>query len=561
MSNDLPSESTASTPESPLRKSGSQTEPNIERNGISTEKPEEEQLPDITGLKRALIIGPITLVYFLVMLDGAIVSTAIPQITDEFNSLLDVGWYGSAYQLASSAFVPLAGKIFTFFSTKWSFLGFFTVFELGSALCGAAQSSTMLIVGRAIAGLGASGLMNGILTILAAILPPHKIPRIMGLNVALGQIGLACGPLIGGALTEYSTWRWCFYINLPVGAVVGAILILLRVPEVKTKLPVREVLGTAVSKMDLLGLVLLWPAAIMFFLALQWGGTQYAWDSSRVIGLFVGAAATFAVFLGWEYRCGDDALIPYSMLRVRVIYSASATMFFFMGVMFISNYWLPIYFQAVKNDTPLMSGVHLLPTIIAQVMFAMTAGVLSRSKHADSSGSLIAEKFGYYLPWVLSGTALSTIGYGLLSLLTPTTPVAKWVGFQVLFGVGNGSAASGSYIAIQNTVSRASIPTAMAILILCQNLGAAIWLTLAQTVFSNSLHSALKKDAPGANAAAITAGGARMIRNIVSAQQLPGVLRAYSKGVDSTMYLGIGIGVVAFACAWGLGWKDIRKKT
>ncbi|KAF2228775.1 MFS general substrate transporter [Viridothelium virens] len=548
MSNDLPPDSAASAPESPPRDSVSQTEPSLERNGLSTEKPEEEQQPDITGLKRALIIMPITLVYFLIMLDGAIVSTAIPQITDEFKSLLDVGWYGSAYQLASSAFVPLAGKIFTYFSTKWSFLVFFTIFELGSALCGAAQSSPMLIVGRSIAGLGASGLMNGILTILAAILPPHKIPRVMGINVALGQIGLACGPLIGGALTEYSTWRWCFYINLPIGAVVGGILILLRVPELKPKPPVREVLGTAVSKMDLLGLVLLWPAAIMFFLALQWGGNQYAWDNSRVIGLFVGAAVTFAVFLAWEYRRGDDALMPYSMLRVRVIYSASATMFFFMGVMFIEHYWLPIYFQAVKNNSPLMSGVHLLPTIIAQVIFAMSSGVLT-------------EKLGYYLPWVLSGTALSTIGYGLLSLFNPTTSTGKWIGYQVLYGVGNGAAASGSYIAIQNTVPGASIPTAMAILILCQNLGAAIWLTLAQTAFSNSLHSALKKDAPGVNAEAITAGGARMIRDIVSAEQLPGVLRAYSKGVDATMYLGIGIGVLSFVCAWGLGWKDIRKKT
>ena len=148
--------------------------------------------------------------------------------------------------------------------------------------------------------------------------------------------------------------------------------------------------------------------------------------------------------------------------------------------------------------------------------------------------------------------------------------------------MGNGAAASGvrvylpflllpqtkllfltvsqSYIAIQNTVPRVSIPTAMAILILCQNLGAAVFLTLAQTVFSNSLHSAITKDAPGVSADAVLAGGARMIRTLVSAQQLPEVLRAYSKAVDSVMYLGIGLGGLAFVCAWGLGWKDIRKK-
>jgi len=169
-----------------------------------------------------------------------------------------------------------------------------------------------------------------------------------------------------------------FYINLPIGAIVGIILLGLNVPEIKAKPPVREVFHKAVSNMDLLGLFLLWPTAIMFFLALQWGGTKYAWDSSTVIGLFVGAAATFSVFLWWEHRCGDNALLPFSMLRMRVIYSASATMFFFMGAMLTAYYYLPIYFQAVKGDSPLMSGVHILPSIISQVIVTMSTGTLSK---------------------------------------------------------------------------------------------------------------------------------------------------------------------------------------
>jgi len=176
-----------------------------------------------------------------------------------------------------------------------------------------------------------------------------------------------------------------FYINLPIDAVVGGLLIFLGVPEVRPKPPVREVLGKAVSKMDLIGLVLLWPAAIMFFSALQWGGNRYAWDNSTVIGLFVGAAATLAMFLGWEYRRGDDALLPFSMLRVRVIHSASATMFFFVGAMFVQHYYLPIYFQAFKNNTPLKSGVYILPTIISQVILAMSSGTLSKYSLLPSS--------------------------------------------------------------------------------------------------------------------------------------------------------------------------------
>jgi hypothetical protein len=184
---------------------------------------------------------------------------------------------------------------------------------------------------------------------------------------------------------------------------------------------------------------------------------------------------------------------------------------------------------------------------------------------------------GFYLPWALTGSSLGTIAYGLYSTLDTTTSVGKWIGYQIIGGVGNGSAASSvryveqrqhcftdpeqSYIAIQNTVPRASIPTAMAILILCQNLGAAVFLTIAQTILNTSLGSAITKDAPGVDADAVLTGGATMVRKIVSAQKLPGVLQAYSTAIDSVMYLGIGLGGLAFVCAWGLGWKDIRKKT
>jgi len=160
--------------------------------------------------------------------------------------------------------------------------------------------------------------------------------------------------------------------------VVGVLLVLLHIPENKPKPPVLEVLGTAVHSLDLPGFTLIAPAAIMFFLALQYGGNQYAWNSSTVIGLFVGAAVTFALFLVWEHHRGDDAMVPFSMLKKRIIWSASGTMFFFMGVLFCGNFYLPIYFQAVKDDSALMSGVHILPTIIGQVLFAMMSGVMGR---------------------------------------------------------------------------------------------------------------------------------------------------------------------------------------
>ncbi|KAI1098442.1 MFS general substrate transporter, partial [Jackrogersella minutella] len=545
---DAPREVTAMSDRNPT----STSSPSSLQNGEAVEKDSAEHSQEfnhkyVTGIKLMLILSPITLVYFLLMLDGSIVSTAIPSITSEFNSLLDIGWYGGAYQLASSAFQPLSGKIYTYFSTKWCFLTFFFIFELGSVICGAAQSSVMLIIGRAIAGLGSSGLANGVMTIISATMPPHKQPLFMGINIGLGQIGIACGPLIGGAFTEYASWRWCFYVNLPCGAIVAALLLFRPIPEINPKPPIREVLGKAMGSLDLLGFTLIAPAAIMFFLALQYGGNQYAWDSSVVIGLFVGAAATFAVFLAWEHHKGDEAMLPFSMVRQRVIWSASGTMFFFMGGLYIANYYLPIYFQSILNDSALMSGVHILPTIITQVIFAMSAGVL-------------VTKLGYYLPWVVTGSAMVTIAYGLFSCLSPSSPTRDWIGYQILYGAGCGGAWTVSYVAIQNTIPTTQISIAMAILIFCQNLGGAVFLIAAQTIFSNGLREQIEQNVPGVDAEQVIAAGARSIRQLVSGEQLTGVLQAYSTSINNVMYLGIGVAGMSFLFCWGLGWKDIRVK-
>lgn len=380
------------------------------QNGDDAEKttpdgPSEHQLEYPTGLKRAFILLPVTLAYFLFFLDLAIVSTATPAITSRFNSLVDVGWYGGAYQLGGSAFQPLSGKIYKYFSTKasrpylhtrcdaksltrnhrtdtpiqWSFLAFFFVFELGSLLCGAAQSSSMFIIGRAIAGVGGSGIGNGALTIIAAVLPPRAQAQFMGVNVGLGQLGLALGPIVGGCFTKYVSWRWCFYINLPLGAPVAVLLLCMSVPDPESKPPVRQVLGTAIKSLDLPGFMLISPAAVMFLLGLQYGGNQYAWDSSVVLGLLVAAGVTFALFLAWEYRQGDEAMVPFAMLKHRIIWSAAGNMFFVLGSILVADFYLAIYFQAVHDDSPLMSGVHMLPTTLGMVIFTMTSGMMSMS--------------------------------------------------------------------------------------------------------------------------------------------------------------------------------------
>jgi MFS family permease len=256
----------------------------------------------------------------------------------------------------------------------------------------------MFIIGRAIAGAGSSGIANGALTIISAILPPRTQARVMGVNMGLGQLGLALGPIVGGLFTEYVSWRWCeclsphrnsyrflthtrvtigFYINLPIGGVVGIILLLCAIPDPEPKPPALEVLGTAAKSLDLPGFILICPAAIMFLLGLQFGGNEHAWNSPTVIGLLAAGLVTFLLFIVWESHVGDDAMVPLAMLKNRIIWSAAGNLFFLLAAVLVADFYLAIYFQAIHDDSPLMSGVHMLPTTLGIVLFTMISGIAS----------------------------------------------------------------------------------------------------------------------------------------------------------------------------------------
>ncbi|GIK06569.1 hypothetical protein Aspvir_002219 [Aspergillus viridinutans] len=420
------------------------------------------------------------------------------------------------------------------FPVKWVFLGFFTVFELGSLICGVATSSKMLIVGRAIAGMGSAGMANGALTIVAGAVPMHRRPVLVG--IMMGR------PLVGGALTTYTTWRWCFYINLPIGALVAALLVFTRIPEQREKGRAVEVLPTFFKTFDIIGFVLFAPAATQLLLALQYGGNQYAWDSATVIGLFCGAGAMFIVFLGWEHHMGKDAMIPFHVVRKRIVsYNCVVSMTLF-GITLTASYYLPIYFQAVRDKTALVSGVDLLPSVLCQLVMAVVSGALS-----------------YYLPFAILSGILNAVGCGLLSTLSPTTPTREWAGYQALIGFGRGAGMQMPMIAVQNAVLPDEMSTAMAILTFSQTIGAAIFLAAAQVLFSHGLRRTIPQYAPTVDPETVIAAGATGFRSIVSEASLPGVLLAYSKSIGHVFYLLAALSVVQFFFAWGMGWKNVGK--
>ncbi|KAJ9133828.1 MFS multidrug transporter [Pleurostoma richardsiae] len=503
----------------------------------------------ITGVKLHLIIFAITLCCFLMLLDSSILSTAVPVITNDFHALEDIGWYVSAYQLALSALQPLTGKFFTYFSLKWTFLVFFGLFELGSLLCGVAVSSKMLIIGRAVAGLGGSGLYNGGMTIIVACLPLQKRPTVTGIVMGCAQLGLIAGPLVGGALTEFTTWRWCFYINLPIGGLAAILLAVIHIPDQTEKQGFKAVVTdpNVWHKFDLTGSLLFVPAVVMLLLALHFGGGEYAWDSATVIGLFCGFGGALAVFLAWEWRAGEDAMVPLSMIRKQVVWASSLSGMFMFSSMFCITYFIPVFFQAILGATPVRSGVYMLPTMLSQLI----AGV--------SSGFLVS-KFGYYLPWLaFSGVALS-ISNGLMSTFTASTATGQWIGYQILHGVGRGTGIQMPLLAVQSALPVTQVSVGIALNVFIQNLGSAIFISAANTIFDGALKSQLVEKAPGVDAEAVIAAGATGFRKFVPSADLPGVLSAYATSVDRVFYLAAGLAVAAFATSWGTGWNDVRKK-
>ncbi|KAH8651095.1 major facilitator superfamily domain-containing protein [Xylariales sp. PMI_506] len=514
----------------------------------SFQKDEPGEEPEwVTGLKLVNIIAAVTLVCLLTLLDAVIIATAIPQITNDFHSLIDIGWYGAAYQLGSASFMLLTGKLYMIFSSKWIFLSFFFIFELGSLICGIATSSKILIIGRAIAGLGSSGILNGCFVLIAGCVPLEKRPSIIGYIIGIANIGVILGPLVGGALTEYASWRWCFYINLPIGGLVAAMLVFIHVPDQVPKPSPMSCLPTLHTKLDLVGFVFFAPAAIQFLLALQYGGNQFAWNSPQIIGLFCGAAGTLAVFLMWEYRKGDKAMFPLAMLKKTTVWSSFFVYGLFMAQLFCVNYYLPVYFQGVLGATPLMSGVYLLPSVLSQLTAAVAFGRL-------------VEKVGFYLPFAFASAAFVSIGNGLLSTLSPGTSTGKWIGYQILLGFGRGLGMQIPILAVQNTLPPAQISVAMAIVMFSQSFHGSIFLTLCETIFSTGLRTLIPEYAPSVNPQDVISAGANGFRTIISPEDLPNVLTAYAKSLDRVFYLTTGMGVGCFILTWWMGWKDIRKK-
>ncbi|KAJ5504031.1 hypothetical protein N7463_006905 [Penicillium fimorum] len=505
-------------------------------------KEDESQFP--TGMRLAVIIVSILFAMFLVALDRTIIATAVPRIANQFNALDDISWYASAYLLTSCATQLSWGKVYTYYSTKSVFLAAILVFEVGSALCGGAPNSNAFIVGRAIAGIGSAGIFSGATVIIAQIVPLAKRPIYVGLMGSTFGFSSIIGPLLGGAFTDKVTWRWCFYINLPIGGFTLLVLFLFLAvpppPHTSTYTWKQQIL-----RLDPLGSVLFLPSMICFLLALQWGGTTYPWTNGRIIALFVISGILMIAFLVVQVWLKADATVPPHIFNQRSIISGVVFAMCVGGGLISMLYTLPLWFQGVRGTTAVKSGIDTIPMVLALVVGAILSG-----------GIITAT--GYYVPWMFVAAILMSAGAGLMTTFRLDTNHAAWIGYQVLFGIGIGTGLQQPSLAAQTILPMEEVAIGVSLMFFSQSLGGAVFIAIAQSLFQNYLDAELPH-IQGIDSAKVLAAGATGLVDAVPADKLTEVLIVYNDGLQRSFIVGVAISCLMIIPALTMEWKTIKK--
>ncbi|OAP61865.1 hypothetical protein AYL99_04068 [Fonsecaea erecta] len=494
----------------------------------------------------AMIVVALACSIFLVALDMTIVATAIPRITDQFHSLDQVGWYGSGFFLTIGSFQATWGKLYKYFPLKISYLASIFIFELGSLICGVANSSTTLIVGRAIAGMGGAGIASGSYTIIAFSAPPKQRPAFTGVMGATFGVASVIGPLLGGVFTDNLTWRWCFYINLPIGGVAAAIILaFFRTP--KAARPQAAPLKEKLLQMDFPGTFTLMAAIVCYLLAMQWGGATKPWSSGSVIAVLVLFGVLLIVFVAIEYYSGDRALLQPRLLKDRTIGAMSAYIFTVAGSFFVLLYYLPIYFQATRGISAAKSGIDNLPLVLgASLLTVFSGGLLT--------------VWGQYIPLMALGSILASVGSGMIYTLEIHSGSSKWIGYQALVGIGLGLIFQIPVIVGQAIVKPSDLSSVSAIILFFQTIGGAVFISAAQAGFTNKMLHELPIKAPRVDAALVLATGATDLRKVFDASDIPGILAAYMDGLRVPFAICIACACLTFFLSFAPKWESIKGK-
>lgn len=406
---------------------------------------------------------------FLAALDVTIITTALPTISEHFHSSAGYTWIGSAYLLANSASTPLWGKISDIFGRKPILLLANVVFMVGSLIAALANSIGMLIAARAIQGMGGGGLVTLVNICISDLFSMRRRGAYFGIIGGVWALASAIGPVIGGAFTQKVSWRWCFYINLPLDGCAFAIILFFL--DLKTpKTPIWE----GLKAIDWIGALLVVGGTLMFLFGLEYGGVTYPWNSAIVVCLIVFGIVCFALFVLNEKYLAKYPVMPLRLFKFRSNIAALGVVFVHGMVFIAGSYYLPLYFQAVRGATPLLSGVYLLPTALSLSFASAFTGVFIR-------------KTGLYLPPIWFGLFFMTLGYGLFTDFSANSSWAKLIIYQIIAGIGIGPNFQSPLIALQTHVPPRDIATATATFGFIRQLSTSISVVIGGVVYQNQI--------------------------------------------------------------------------
>jgi EmrB/QacA subfamily drug resistance transporter len=492
--------------------------------------------PEPTSLSHRQVLlafSAMMLATLLAALDQTVVATALPQIVTDLHGFRDLSWVVSAFLVAATVTVPLYGKLSDLYGRRRMFVVSISIFLLGSLLCGVAQSMGQLIAFRALQGVGAGGLLPLAQAAIADLFSPRERGRYQGYIGSMWATAAVAGPLLGGTLTDAASWRWIFFINLPLGAV--ALVVVLR--TMRAPAEVRP------HRVDWLGAVVLSVAIACLLLACTWGGTTYAWDSAHVLGTGLGGLVLAGVFIAIERRVAEP-LLPLALFRDRIFAVSTAGGLMIGAILFAVSIYVPVFSQGVQRVSATSSGVILTPFSLGWVAAA------------TATGQLIS-RTGRYRPFPIVGSVFILTGLTLLAFLRVGSPPAAVAAILVVTGFGMGMTFQPYIIATQNAVEVANLGIATATVQFFRSMGGSLAVAALGTLLSNRLATDLREQL-GAGAARVDTdrllgGGAS-----VPAGLSGGVQQALADALHDVFLAAVPLGVVALLLALALREMPLR---